>query len=198
MFTRRTKSKAHVLTPPRCSYSHSNTTTVLAQFVLFIWCFTLVLRHMGVFVALPPVVVGVLLIMITLAVFAHAISAARAEVRGGANGNADMSNAATTATAAAVAAVENAAAVATAASEGAVGEVKAALEKQLASLRRLTSRGLNTNDGVDVEPDISTEQVADTGTPDAMGLTTADEEEKEEQKKHWAEEFLCGEEEEKA
>ena len=158
----------------------------------------MVLRHMGVFVALPPVVVGVLLILITLAVFAHAISAARAEMRSGANGNADMSNAATTATAAAVAAVENAAAVATAASEGAVGEVKAALEKQLASLRRLTSRGLKTNDGVDVEPDISIEQVADTGTPDAMGLTTADEEEKEEQKKHWAEEFLCGEEEEKA
>ena len=136
MFTRRTKSKAHLRTPPRCFYSYSNTTTVLAQFVLFIWCFTLVLRHMGVFVALPPVVVGVLLILITLAVFAHAISAARAEVRGGADGNTDMSNAATTATAAAVAAVENAAAVATAASEGAVGEVKAALEQVVKRDRR--------------------------------------------------------------
>ena len=157
------------------------------------WCFSLVLRHMGVFVALPTVVVGVFLILITLAVFAHAIYTATSEVRGSIDGDAEMSSAAT---AAAVTAVENAAAAA-------VGEVKTALEKQLASLRRLASRGLNANNGADERPGIATEVSVDNAAPiDQAGIVmvpaTTTEEKKEENQGYWAQEYLCGVEEEKA
>ena len=154
----------------------------------------MILRRQGVFVALPAVVVGVFLILVTLAVFAHAIYTARLEVRAGVDGDAGLNSAAT---AAAVTAVENAAATA-------VGEVKAALERQLTSLRHLASRGLNASEGADEVPGIATEQVANSAAPtDQEGITmvptiTVIEEKKGEGQRYWAEEYLCGVEEEKA
>ena len=59
----------------------SNTTAVLSQVVIFTWCFTLVLREMGVFDSFPPIAIGVCLILATASVFVHAGWCMRTEVR---------------------------------------------------------------------------------------------------------------------
>ena len=179
----------------RCqSHPPSNTTTVLAQGVLFIWCFTLMLRRSGVFVVLPTVVVGAILVLITLAVIGHAFYTAWSEVRRGIEDNIDISSAATAATAAAVAAVENAAAAAAAASEVAVGEVKAALEKQLSSLRAaLSSRDLSCLSIEEEQRDDSNAAIDQEGIAMVMLNSVVEEvKEREKDQRYWAEEYLCG------
>ena len=57
-----------------------NTTAVFAQATIFIWCFVLVLRDTGAFSSFPTVTVGVLLVVVTVAVFAHATYTIRLEM----------------------------------------------------------------------------------------------------------------------
>jgi len=58
-----------------------NRTSVLAQAVIFVWCFSLVLRDTGLFDWLPVLVIGVLLLVMTLGVVVHVAWAARSEMR---------------------------------------------------------------------------------------------------------------------
>ena len=58
-----------------------NTTSVLAQAVIFAWSFTLVLRDAGALASLPTVAIGVFLLLATLAVVVHAAWTARSELR---------------------------------------------------------------------------------------------------------------------
>ena len=57
-----------------------NTTAVLAQATIFLWCFVLVLRDTGAFSSVPTVTIGVLLVVVTVAVFAHATYTVRLEM----------------------------------------------------------------------------------------------------------------------
>ena len=57
-----------------------NTTAVLAQATIFLWCFVLMLRDAGAFSSVPTVTIGVLLVVVTVAVVAHAAYTVRLEL----------------------------------------------------------------------------------------------------------------------
>ena len=56
-----------------------NTTALLAQGVVFLWCFFLVLRDAGVFDGWPPAILGTLLTLVTVTVWCHALRCAYVE-----------------------------------------------------------------------------------------------------------------------